>query len=108
MLHDPAILILDEATSSLDTETESKIQEGLSRLIQGRTTVAIAHRLSTLRHADRLVVLEKGKVAEVGTHNELMKLKGVYFRLVMAQRQTTKMAEDGSGDGVVLPEAAGK
>lgn len=97
MLHNPAILILDEATASLDTETESQIQEGLSKLIKGRTTVAIAHRLSTLRHADRLVVLDKGKLAEIGTHTELMKKKGVYYRLVMAQRQTTKMAEAAEG-----------
>jgi ATP-binding cassette subfamily B protein len=93
MLHNPAILILDEATASLDTETESQIQEGLAKLIKGRTTVAIAHRLSTLRHADRLIVLNKGKLEEIGTHTELMKKKGVYYRLVMAQRQTTKMAE---------------
>ncbi len=93
MLHNPAILILDEATASLDTETESQIQEGLAKLIKGRTTVAIAHRLSTLRHADRLVVLHKGNLEEIGTHAELMKKKGVYYRLVMAQRQTTKMAE---------------
>lgn len=92
ILRDPKILILDEATASLDTETESKIQEALQRLIKGRTTIAIAHRLSTLRHADRLIVLEKGKVAEQGTHEELLKNKGIYYNLVMAQRQTTKMA----------------
>ncbi len=93
ILRDPKILILDEATASLDTETESKIQEALQRLIKGRTTIAIAHRLSTLRHADRLIVLEKGKVAEQGTHEQLLKNKGIYYNLVMAQRQTTKMAE---------------
>ena len=93
ILRDPKILILDEATASLDTETESKIQEALQRLTKGRTTIAIAHRLSTLRNADRLIVLEKGKVAEQGTHEELMKNRGIYFNLVMAQRQTTKMAE---------------
>ncbi|MBQ2720237.1 MAG: ABC transporter ATP-binding protein [Clostridia bacterium] len=93
ILRDPKILILDEATASLDTETESKIQEALQRLIKGRTTIAIAHRLSTLRHADRLIVLEKGKLAEQGSHEELLKNKGIYYNLVMAQRQTTKMAE---------------
>ena len=93
MLRDPKILILDEATASLDTETESKIQEALQRLTKGRTTIAIAHRLSTLRNADRLIVLEKGELAEFGTHEELLKNKGIYYNLVMAQRQTTKMAK---------------
>ncbi len=99
LLHDPKIIILDEATASLDTQTEKKIQQALARLTEGRTTIAIAHRLSTLSNADRLIVLDKGKLAEIGTHTELMKQGGVYYRLVMAQRQTTKMKK-------VLPQPA--
>lgn len=91
ILKNPQILILDEATSSLDPETEIKIQEALQRLTKGRTTIAIAHRLATLRNADRLVVIEKGHVAENGSHEELMKLGGIYHNLVMAQRQTAKL-----------------
>ena len=92
LLHNPRILILDEATASLDTETERQIQESLQKLIKDRTTLAIAHRLSTLRNATRLIVLDKGTVAEVGTHDELMRKKGIYYGLVMAQRQMSKMA----------------
>ena len=88
ILKNPKILILDEATSSLDPETEIKIQEALTRLIEGRTTIAIAHRLATLRNADRLVVIEKGRVAEVGSHEELVNMGGIYSNLVAAQRQT--------------------
>lgn len=104
VLRDPAILILDEATASLDTETESKIQEALQRLIKGRTTIAIAHRLSTLRNADRLIVMDKGVIAEQGTHTELLQKKGIYYNLVMAQKQTTKMA--GFSENVLEASAA--
>jgi len=85
ILHDPRILILDEATSSVDVETEKQIQEAIGHLIKGRTTFAIAHRLSTLRNADRLVVLEKGEIAEIGSHSELMAKRGVFYNLVQTQ-----------------------
>lgn len=91
ILHQPDILILDEATSALDTKTEKQIQDTLGEIIKGRTTFAIAHRLSTLRQADKLLVLDKGKIAEFGTHIELLKNRSVYYRLVMAQRQTAKI-----------------
>jgi ATP-binding cassette subfamily B protein len=92
VLHDPRILILDEATASVDTETEKQIQEAIGRLIKNRTTFAIAHRLSTLRNADRLLVMEKGKVVELGTHDELMaKPEGVFRRLVEMQTEINKL-----------------
>ena len=97
ILHDPKILILDEATSSLDSATEKKIQAAIARLVKGRTTFAIAHRLSTLRNADRLIVLDDGEVAEVGTHEELMNRKGIFYDLVHTQQQTSAIIAVGGG-----------
>ena len=91
ILHNPRIFILDEATSAVDTETERLIQEAMERLVKGRTTFAIAHRLSTLRNADRLMVIEKGKLVELGTHEELYKLKGIYYELHRKQKEALKL-----------------
>ena len=93
LLIDPKILILDEATSSVDSETEKEIQKALENLVQGRTTIAIAHRLSTLHRADRLVVLDRGAVVEEGTHDVLMAQKGAYFKLYQAQARNAVAIE---------------
>jgi len=91
ILKNPRILILDEATSSVDTETESKIQEALERLIRGRTVFAIAHRLSTLKYANRLLILKDGKVDEIGTHEELIAKDGTYASLCRKQTDLSKI-----------------
>jgi len=90
LLIDPRILILDEATSSVDSETEKEIQKALENLVQGRTTIAIAHRLSTLHRADRLVVLDRGRVVEEGSHDALMAAQGAYFNLYQAQARNAQ------------------
>jgi len=95
ILHDPRILILDEPTSSVDTETEKKIQMAINRLVHGRTTIAIAHRLSTLRNADRLVVFDDGKVVEMGSHDELIRNGGIYQKLVETQTELSHITAVG-------------
>ena len=100
LLINPRILILDEATSAVDTETEKEIQKALDNLVRGRTTIAIAHRLSTLRKADRLVVMDKGVVVEEGNHDQLMALEGAYWRLYQAQQRQAE------AEGAVLGSAA--
>ena len=96
ILADPRILVLDEATASVDTETEQAIQDSLDRLIEGRTTISIAHRLSNLRSADYLIVLDEGRLVESGTHLELINRRGVYYKLL--QLQSKALAMRGIGD----------
>lgn len=81
LVYDPSILVLDEATSSVDTETEMLIQKAIDNLMEGRTSIVIAHRLSTIQKADQILVLDKGEIKEVGTHQELLKLDGYYKKL---------------------------
>jgi len=85
ILADPAILILDEATSSVDTRTEIRIQRALLRLMHGRTSIVIAHRLSTIRDADKIIVIDDGKIVEIGDHQALLAKRGFYHRLYMSQ-----------------------
>jgi ATP-binding cassette subfamily B protein len=85
LAHDPKILILDEATSSVDTETEFRVRDALSRMVEGRTSLIIAHRLSTVQRADKIIVMHKGQVREMGTHQQLLAQRGIYFKLYQLQ-----------------------
>ena len=85
LAHNPKILILDEATSSVDTETEFRVREALNKMVAGRTSVVIAHRLSTVQRADKIIVMHKGKVREMGTHQELLAQRGIYHKLYQLQ-----------------------
>jgi ATP-binding cassette subfamily B protein len=107
LVHDPRILILDEATSSVDTHTELLIREALERLLENRTSIVIAHRLSTIQRADRIVVLHKGRVREVGTHQELLARRGIYYRLYQLQYKDQELAlADAPASGGVEPDRA--
>ncbi|MDR2392357.1 MAG: ABC transporter ATP-binding protein/permease [Planctomycetota bacterium] len=96
ILRDPPILVLDEATSSVDLETEKAIQSALAELVRGRTVIAIAHRLTTLRNADRLVVVEEGRIAEIGTHGELVSRNGIFAALVRTQTELNRLRAEAS------------
>jgi ATP-binding cassette, subfamily B, multidrug efflux pump len=91
LAHEPRILILDEATSSVDTETEFKVRDALGRMVEGRTSLIIAHRLSTVQRADKIIVMHKGQVREMGTHQELLAHRGVYFKLYQLQYKDQEM-----------------
>ena len=91
LLTDPAILIMDEATSAVDTESEQEIQRALAHACKGRTTIAIAHRLSTLKNSDIIYVMDDGRVAESGSHEDLMVQDGIYAKLVKIQTELTRL-----------------
>jgi ATP-binding cassette, subfamily B, multidrug efflux pump len=107
LAHDPRFLILDEATSSVDTKTEVLIREALDRLLEGRTAMVIAHRLSTIQHADRILVFHKGKLREQGSHQQLLAMRGIYYRLYQLQYKDQEMRAPletaGSEAGTSLP-----
>lgn len=87
IIKNPSILLLDEATSALDTESEKVVQEALDTAMKGRTTIIVAHRLSTIKNADQIAVVHKGRIAELGTHQQLLDQGGIYFNLVQRQAQ---------------------
>jgi ATP-binding cassette subfamily B multidrug efflux pump len=95
LAHDPKILILDEATSSVDTETEFKVRDALSRMVEGRTSLIIAHRLSTIQRADKIIVMHKGQVREMGTHQELLANRGIYYKLYQLQYKDQELESVG-------------
>jgi ATP-binding cassette subfamily B protein len=102
LAHDPRILILDEATSSVDTETELRVRDALSRLVQGRTSLVIAHRLSTIQRADRIMVMHKAELREIGTHQQLLAKRGIYWKLYQLQYKEQEVT---AGEAVVQQES---
>jgi ATP-binding cassette subfamily B multidrug efflux pump len=93
LAHDPRILVLDEATSSVDTDTEMRVRSALERMVQGRTSVIVAHRLSTVQQADRILVMHKGQLRELGTHQELLGQRGIYWKLYQLQYKDQEVPE---------------
>ena len=96
LAHDPRILILDEATSSVDTETEFRVRDALNRMVEGRTSIIIAHRLSTVQRADKIIVMHKGQVREMGTHQQLLAQRGIYYKLYQLQYKDQEVGAPGS------------
>ena len=95
LAHDPQILILDEATSSVDTETEIQIRKAIERLMEGRTSIIIAHRLSTIQRCDKIIVMHKGRVREIGTHQQLLAQRGIYYKLYQLQYKDQEIGVPG-------------
>jgi ATP-binding cassette, subfamily B, multidrug efflux pump len=113
LAHEPKILILDEATSSVDTETEFKVRDALGRMVEGRTSLIIAHRLSTVQRADKIIVMHKGQVREMGTHQELLAQRGIYFKLYQLQYKDQELnmaraASPANGDGLQQTEVTAR
>jgi ATP-binding cassette subfamily B multidrug efflux pump len=113
LAHEPKILILDEATSSVDTETEFKVRDALARMVEGRTSLIIAHRLSTVQRADKIIVMHKGQVREMGTHQQLLARRGIYFKLYQLQYKDQELnvartATTLNGNGLQQPEVAAR
>ncbi|MGA2374385.1 MAG: ABC transporter ATP-binding protein [Candidatus Sulfotelmatobacter sp.] len=107
LAHEPKILILDEATSSVDTETEFRVRDALNRMVEGRTSLIIAHRLSTVQRADKIIVMHKGQVREMGTHQQLLAQRGIYFKLYQLQYKDQEI-NAANADGLREPEVTAK
>jgi ATP-binding cassette subfamily B multidrug efflux pump len=105
LAHDPRVLILDEATSSIDTETEELIQDALRVLLKGRTAIVIAHRLSTVQHVDEILVMHKGRIRERGTHQELLARRGFYWKLYQLQYKEQEAVAGDAATGTAPPGA---
>jgi ATP-binding cassette subfamily B protein len=107
LAHAPKILILDEATSSVDTETEFKVRDALAKMVEGRTSIIIAHRLSTVQRADKIIVMHKAQLREMGTHQQLLAQRGIYFKLYQLQYKDQEMSAtrvSSPANGLPLPE----